>query len=280
MKRAVRCTRRGHQISLQMVVSHQVIAGSWTQDLQKSSQCSYLLSYLSSPSTLLFGIGSFTDPEAQHWCKLHGQQNPGIILASSSALGIAGMPGSSSAVGIAGMPGFLLSSGDCRHAWLPPQQWGLQTRLAFYVSSGGQNSGPEAHRQGTLPTKPTPQLGSWLFLKPQELLGSWLFTWQLTIESLPLAFWLLFRAVIEESSIAVPRFSFFQRRHSNHQWWKTQPRAFALDGPKVPGFKVVLILASLSKTEQERKGFMYQTSKLVRRVWNETPCLAPLLGNS
>ena len=41
--------RRGRQISLRIVVSHYVIAGIWTQDLQKSSQYSYLLSHLSSP---------------------------------------------------------------------------------------------------------------------------------------------------------------------------------------------------------------------------------------
>ena len=35
-----RHTRRGHQIPLQMVVSHHVVAGNWTQDLWKSSQCS------------------------------------------------------------------------------------------------------------------------------------------------------------------------------------------------------------------------------------------------
>ena len=43
--------RRGHQTSLQLVVSHHVVAGNWTQDLWKSSQCSYLLSHLSSPSS-------------------------------------------------------------------------------------------------------------------------------------------------------------------------------------------------------------------------------------
>ena len=42
-------TRRGSQISLQMVVSHHVIAGIWTQDLWKSSHCSYPLSHLTSP---------------------------------------------------------------------------------------------------------------------------------------------------------------------------------------------------------------------------------------
>jgi hypothetical protein len=34
-----RHTRRGYQILLQMVVSHHMVAGIWTQDLQKSSQC-------------------------------------------------------------------------------------------------------------------------------------------------------------------------------------------------------------------------------------------------
>ena len=35
-----RHTRRGHWIPLQMVVSHYVVAGNWTRDLWKSSQCS------------------------------------------------------------------------------------------------------------------------------------------------------------------------------------------------------------------------------------------------
>jgi hypothetical protein len=35
-----RHTRRGHRIPLQMVVSHHVVAGNWTQNLWKSSQCS------------------------------------------------------------------------------------------------------------------------------------------------------------------------------------------------------------------------------------------------
>ena len=38
--------RRGHQISLQVVVNHCVVARIWTQDLWKSSQCSYTLSHL------------------------------------------------------------------------------------------------------------------------------------------------------------------------------------------------------------------------------------------
>jgi hypothetical protein len=36
----LRHTRRGHQISLRMVVSLHVVAGIWTQDLWKCSQCS------------------------------------------------------------------------------------------------------------------------------------------------------------------------------------------------------------------------------------------------
>jgi hypothetical protein len=35
-----RHSRRGNQISLQMVVNHHVVAGTWTQDLRKSSQSS------------------------------------------------------------------------------------------------------------------------------------------------------------------------------------------------------------------------------------------------
>jgi hypothetical protein len=34
-----RCTRRGSQIALWVVVSHHMVVGIWTQDLQKSSQC-------------------------------------------------------------------------------------------------------------------------------------------------------------------------------------------------------------------------------------------------
>ena len=46
-------TRRGRQISLQMVVSHPVVAGNWTQGLRKSSQCSLNLWAISpAPSRL------------------------------------------------------------------------------------------------------------------------------------------------------------------------------------------------------------------------------------
>jgi hypothetical protein len=48
-----RCTRRGRQISLRVVVSHHVVAGIWTQDLWKSSQCSHPLSHLVSPIIVL-----------------------------------------------------------------------------------------------------------------------------------------------------------------------------------------------------------------------------------
>jgi hypothetical protein len=41
-----RHTRRGHQISLQMVVSHHVVAGIWTQDLRKSRTSEEWLSAL------------------------------------------------------------------------------------------------------------------------------------------------------------------------------------------------------------------------------------------
>ena len=54
-------TRRGHRIPFQMVVSHYVVSGNWTQNLWKSSQCSYPLSHLSSPALpfLLLGKGIY-----------------------------------------------------------------------------------------------------------------------------------------------------------------------------------------------------------------------------
>jgi hypothetical protein len=45
---AFRHTRSGHPILLQLVVSHHVVAGNWTQKVWKSSPCSWLLSHLSS----------------------------------------------------------------------------------------------------------------------------------------------------------------------------------------------------------------------------------------
>jgi hypothetical protein len=40
-----------------MVVSHHVVAGIWTQDIWKSSQCSYLLSHLSSSQEGFLRVG-------------------------------------------------------------------------------------------------------------------------------------------------------------------------------------------------------------------------------
>jgi hypothetical protein len=53
-----RQARRRCQISLRAVVSHHMVAGIWTQDLQKSSQSSYLLSHLSSPPIDLLTKGT------------------------------------------------------------------------------------------------------------------------------------------------------------------------------------------------------------------------------
>ena len=51
-----RHTSSGHRIPLQIVVSHHVVAGNWTQDLWKSSWCSFPLSYLSSPSFFKYQV--------------------------------------------------------------------------------------------------------------------------------------------------------------------------------------------------------------------------------
>ena len=60
-----RHTRPGCQISLWVVVSHHVMAEIWTQDLQKSSQCSYLLSHLASPC-LENLVGQYSAELSQH----------------------------------------------------------------------------------------------------------------------------------------------------------------------------------------------------------------------
>ena len=44
-------TRRRHQMPLHLVLSQYVIAGNWTQELWKNSQCYKTLSHLSSPQT-------------------------------------------------------------------------------------------------------------------------------------------------------------------------------------------------------------------------------------
>jgi hypothetical protein len=46
-----RHARRGRQTSLRVVVIHHVVAVIWTQDLWKSSQCSYPLNHLASTNT-------------------------------------------------------------------------------------------------------------------------------------------------------------------------------------------------------------------------------------
>jgi hypothetical protein len=60
-------TRRGHQISLRVVVSHHVVTGIWTQDLQKNSQCSYPLSHLASPEHLLLLQRTWVQFSAPTW---------------------------------------------------------------------------------------------------------------------------------------------------------------------------------------------------------------------
>jgi hypothetical protein len=48
------CLQKGHWIPRQMVEGNHVVAGNWTQNLWKSSQCSELLSHLSSPITIIW----------------------------------------------------------------------------------------------------------------------------------------------------------------------------------------------------------------------------------
>jgi hypothetical protein len=64
-----RCTRRGRQISW-VVVSHHVVAGNWTQDLWKSSWCSYPPSHLASPQVFFWGVDDTkrqTNDFRGHW---------------------------------------------------------------------------------------------------------------------------------------------------------------------------------------------------------------------
>jgi hypothetical protein len=65
--------RRGHQISLWVVVSHHMVAGIWTQDLWKSSQCPYPLSHLTSPQR-----NSYT--ERFNWAGLQFQKFSPLLL--------------------------------------------------------------------------------------------------------------------------------------------------------------------------------------------------------
>jgi hypothetical protein len=64
-----RHTRRGHQISLQMVVSHHVVAGNWTQDLEEQS---VLLTAESSLQPHLF----FNKKQKQAWAVVAHAFNP------------------------------------------------------------------------------------------------------------------------------------------------------------------------------------------------------------
>jgi hypothetical protein len=50
----IRHTRRGHQTPLQMLVSHDVVAGNWTQGLWRGSQCSEPPSHLSLQPPIVF----------------------------------------------------------------------------------------------------------------------------------------------------------------------------------------------------------------------------------
>jgi hypothetical protein len=61
-----RCPRRGHHISLWMVVSHHVAAWIWTQGLPKSSQYSYPMSHLPSPTDWF--LLSEVPPKIQEVC--------------------------------------------------------------------------------------------------------------------------------------------------------------------------------------------------------------------
>jgi hypothetical protein len=108
-----RHSRRGSRISLQMVVSYHVVAGIWTQDFWKSSQCS--LSHLSSPlNLLLFFVLVF-------WDKI-SLCSPGCLGTHSvdqAGLELRNSPVCLPSAGIKGM---------CHHARLPF----LKTQLHFY----------------------------------------------------------------------------------------------------------------------------------------------------
>ena len=77
-----RHTRRGHQISLRVVVSHHVVAGIWTQDFWKNSQCSYLLSNLTNCSLAYFlEKKSLIEPGALwFWARLATIKHQWIII--------------------------------------------------------------------------------------------------------------------------------------------------------------------------------------------------------
>jgi hypothetical protein len=74
-----RFSRRGHHISLWMVVSHHVVAGIWIQDLQKSNHWSYPLSHLASPPTV--GNCRLVSSRAEVW-------TPMVIIHLHDIVGI------------------------------------------------------------------------------------------------------------------------------------------------------------------------------------------------
>jgi hypothetical protein len=72
-----RCTTRGHQISLLVVVSHHVVAETWTQDLRENSQCSFFFSG---------GGGGFRDGFSVHpWLSWNSLCRPGWSPTQKSA---------------------------------------------------------------------------------------------------------------------------------------------------------------------------------------------------
>ena len=82
-----RHSRKGHQTSLRMVVSHHVVAGIWTEDLGKSSQCSQLPSHLISPPNAPFIMFFFRDRVflCSPGCPCHSVDQAGLKLRNPPA---------------------------------------------------------------------------------------------------------------------------------------------------------------------------------------------------
>jgi hypothetical protein len=109
--------RRRHQISLGRVVSHHMVAGIWTQDLRKSSQCSWALSHLSSPQhTILFVclFGWF------FWDRvsLYSPGCPGTHSVDQAGLKLRNPPASASWV--LGLKACATTPGSAQHSWWQP----------------------------------------------------------------------------------------------------------------------------------------------------------------
>jgi hypothetical protein len=79
-----RHTRRGSQISLRMVVSHHVVAGIWTQDLQKSSRVLLPVEPSHQPPALPSTLTSihFSLSLTQYLCRLYQPATITFPLAS------------------------------------------------------------------------------------------------------------------------------------------------------------------------------------------------------